>query len=149
MTLYQLIGSPAAGKSTYAANLCREKQGIVCLNADELRGLYGKDESDQSVSYQAFKFIESACHILFRQGFSVAIDVTSKNRKARAVFLDIAKKYGAKTVAVCFTTPLEICQARNAARARVVPPDVVARIHGEIVLPLPGEFDEVRIIKNY
>lgn len=153
MTLYINIGAPGSGKSTLAEQICRSqriKEGeiIIRLCADELRGLYSKtgDEGDQSVSYQAFQCIAATTEIAFRQGFSVLIDVTSKNKKARSQFLDIARKYGVYTVALVFNTPLEVCLARNAARKRVVPPEVVVSIYNEIQAPLPGEFDEIRVI---
>jgi len=154
MNLYISIGAPGSGKSTYLRDFEDNSarfgpEIIVNLNADELRGLYGKDESDQSVSAQAFDFIAKAAHVLFRQGFSVAVDATSKDKRARAAFIEIAKQYGAKTVALVFDTPLDICLARNAARERVVPPDVVRRIYNQIQHPLPGEFDEVQVISNW
>lgn len=177
MKLYVTVGAPGCGKSTYLQKMIEEKaisgivsstgsvdlvtgttftknnsvtpETIIRLNADELRGLYGKDEMDQSVSAQAFDFIAKACHVLFRQGFSVAIDVTSKDKRARGAFIAIAKRYGARTKALVFDTPLHICLARNAKRDRVVPSEVVERIYNQIQHPLPGEFDEVEVITNW
>lgn len=151
--LYITIGAPGSGKSTYAKELQKThfQDGfpVVILNADELRGYYGKDETDQSVSAQAFEFIRHALNMLLKQGFHVLIDVTSKDMRARAEFLAIARKYKVSTMALVFNTPLEICQARNAARSRVVPPDVVERIYNQIVLPAPGEFNYVNVIQNH
>ncbi len=78
----------------------------------------------------------------------MAVDVTSKDKRARAAFISIAKQYRARTIALVFNTPLAACHLRNASRKRVVPPDVVERIFNQIQAPLPGEFDEIRVI-NY
>ena len=146
--LYITIGAPGCGKSTKSAQIAAENPKLVILNADELRGLYGCGEWDQTVSAQAFDFIQKAANVLFRQGFSVLVDVTSKDKRARAEFLSIAAKYKARTIALCFDTPLAVCQARNAARSRVVPADVVSRIFSQIVWPVAGEFDEIRHISH-
>lgn len=161
MTLYINVGAPGSGKSTYAAKFVAGKalkdaalplnarpESVVILNADEIRGFYGTSEMDQSVSFETFQFIGFAAEMLFRQGFSVLVDVTSKNKQSRSKLIELARKYNARTVAFVFDTPLAVCQARNAARSRVVPPDVVERIFREIQPPVMGEVDEIKIISH-
>jgi predicted kinase len=161
MNLYINVGAPGSGKSTHAAKFVSARalhdaalplnvrpEPIVVLNADEIRGFYGWGEQDQSVSGEAFKFIGFAAEMLFRQGFSVLVDVTSKNKQSRAKLIELARKYNARTVAFVFDTPLSVCLERNASRARVVPPDVVERIFHEIQIPVMGEVDEVRVISH-
>ena len=49
-TLYITVGLPGSGKSTYVKNFIKDKD-VEYLSSDELRAIYGKDETDQSVTY--------------------------------------------------------------------------------------------------
>ena len=57
-TIYLTVGAPACGKSTFVKSyISAFPQENSYLSSDELRAVFGKDETDQSVSYQVFSHI--------------------------------------------------------------------------------------------
>jgi protein phosphatase len=142
MTVYLEIGPPASGKSTHARSFA-ERERAVRLSADEIRGIVGTGEDDQSVSYIAFKNLETAAEILLRQNFNLVIDNLNKDRKSRKRIVELARKYNARLVAFIHQPPLEVCIERNRSRERQVPEEFLIQIYNEIQIPLPGvEVDE-------
>lgn len=126
LTLCQ--GLPASGKSSYCQAFKQRHGAHVVLSSDEVRGILGKGESDQSVSAQTFKFLETACELLLRQGRNVIVDATGTTRKARRAFVDLGLKYSANIRIAVFNASIETCKARNAARERKVPDEVIGRM---------------------
>lgn len=145
-TLTVMCGVPGCGKSTLAARYAQ--LGHVVLSSDTLRGVIGKDENDQSVSKDVFKFIFIAAKYLLAQGYNVAIDATNWKRASRAEFWAIAGQIGARRIAHVVRVPLEVAKARNDARARKVPHDVIERMHNGFEMPTKAECDEVIITDN-
>lgn len=121
-------GLPASSKSTWCQAFKQRHGAHVVLSSDEVRGILGKDESDQSVSAQAFKFLETACELLLRQGCNVIIDSTGITRKARRSFVNLGLKYTANIRIAVFNASIETCKARNADRERKVPEEVIERM---------------------
>lgn len=118
-------GLPGSGKSSWA-NVYKQRHGAhVVLSSDEIRGIIGKDEGDQSVSSVVFKLMRVTCELLLRQGRSVIIDATGTMKKSRRPFVNLGIKYHAKIRIAVFNTSIETCKARNAARRRKVPDTVI------------------------
>ena len=141
-TLHISIGIPASGKSTHSIAYAKE-HGIDRYSSDEQRAIFGKDETDQSVSAQVFDFLAGAIHNNLSVGKDIFIDATHYNRKNRARAIAIARKYGANVVAHVSNTPFETCKERNAGRARVVPEFVLERMHKGFEFPTIGEVDSI------
>ena len=53
------------------------------------------------------------------------VDATNFRREFRVPFLEIARERGCEIEALFFDVPLEVCLARNEARGRQVPEDVL------------------------
>ena len=100
-TLYITVGLPGSGKSTYAKEFIKGKE-IEYLSSDSLRAVYGKDENDQSVTSIVFGHIKRKVDEFLKDGKNVLVDATSVNRKERSDYINTAKKYGAKVVAIVF-----------------------------------------------
>ncbi|MBS0276494.1 MAG: AAA family ATPase [Proteobacteria bacterium] len=113
-----LVGLPGSGKSTWAL-----RQGLPVLSSDAMRGTLADDVRDQSIHGRVF----ASLRYLIRQRVAIGrpvtcVDATHLTRKERKPYFRIRR---CQVEAVFFDTPLEICQARNRARDRVVPPEII------------------------
>lgn len=130
-----LVGIPGSGKSSFVEPFKQRHGAAVVLSSDEVRGILGKDESDQSVSRQTFQFLECAAELLLRQGRNVVIDATNTTAKARKPFVDLGVKYGARIECIVVNTSIENCKKRNAERKRQVPESVIDRMAAQLQVP--------------
>ena len=146
-TLYIAVGLPGSGKSTYAKNFVKGKD-IEYLSSDELRAVYGKDETDQSVTSIVFGHIKRKVDEFLKDGKNVMVDATSVNRKERSDYINTAKKYGAKVVVIVFKMDRQGLIDRNKKRGeqggRVVPDFVIDKMLAKFEEPSYGEgIDEI------
>ena len=129
-TIYIAVGLPGSGKSTYAKNFIKGKD-IEYLSSDELRAVFGKGEDDQSVTPLVFGHIKRKVDEYLKNGKNVLVDATSVNRRERADYINTAKKYGAKVIALVFKMDRAGLIARNQKRGseggRVVPDWVIIK----------------------
>jgi predicted kinase len=130
-TLYITVGLPGSGKSTYAKNFIKDKE-IEYLSSDSLRAVYGKDETDQSVTSIVFGHIKKKVDEFLKDGKNVLVDATSVNRRERSDYINTAKKYGAKVVAIVFKMDRQGLIDRNKKRGeqggREVPTFVIDKM---------------------
>jgi predicted kinase len=130
-TLYITVGLPGSGKSTYVKNFIKDKD-IEYLSSDSLRAVYGKSEEDQTVTPLVFGHIKKKVDELLKDGKNVLVDATSVNRKERSDYINTAKKYGAKVVAIVFKMDRQGLIDRNKKRGeqggRVVPDFVIDKM---------------------
>ncbi|MEO1058762.1 MAG: TIGR03619 family F420-dependent LLM class oxidoreductase [Actinomycetota bacterium] len=117
-SLVVLIGPPASGKSTWAAEQFRADQ-IVC--ADTLRGVIGEHELDLAATDDAFDLLDRIVDARLGRGLTTVIDTTGLDAKRRRTYLDVAHRHAASAVAVRFSTPAAECKRRNRERAHPVP----------------------------
>ena len=147
-TLYITVGLPGSGKSTYVKNFIKDKD-IEYLSSDELRAIYGKDETDQSVTSIVFGHIKRTVDEFLKDGKNVLVDATSVNRKERSDYINTAKKYGAKVVAIVFKMDRQGLIERNKKRGeqggRVVPDWVIDKMLNKFAEPSYDEGIDVII----
>ena len=146
-TIYIAVGLPGSGKSTYAKNFIKGKD-IEYLSSDELRAVFGKSEEDQTVTPLVFGHIKRKVDEYLKNGKNVLVDATSVNRRERADYINTAKKYGAKVVALVFKMDRAGLIARNQKRGseggRVVPDWVIDKMLAKYEEPSTSEgIDEV------
>lgn len=133
------IGISGAGKSTFARDYCA-KNGVIYLSSDVLRSVIGKSEEDQSVNAEVFFHLRRDVAYFLKIGNEVLVDATNLTKANREHFLKIARERGAQTRGWIFECPLEVALARNAARSRKVPEDVIKRQFSQLEVPVTGEF---------
>jgi protein phosphatase len=122
--LVVLCGPAGSGKSTFAA---RNFAATQIISSDRLRGMVSDDESDQEASGAAFFLLRSLVRFRLLRGRLTVVDTTALHRKSRRELLRLARESRAKTIAILFLVDFETCMARNAARERHVPDDVLLR----------------------
>ena len=126
-----MVGLPGSGKSTYAKEFIKDQQ-VEYLSSDSLRAVFGKDESDQSCTSRVFSHIKTKVDEYLSDNKNVLVDATSVNRKERSDYINTAKKYGSKVVAVVFKMDRNGLIARNKKRGdeggRVVPDWVIDKM---------------------
>lgn len=149
---YILIGCPGSGKSTWGKNVVEVNPSIIRLCPDDFRARFGTGEADQSVSHMAFGATKRGMDEALKAGKSVLIDATNMYRKTRKDFIDIAKKYNAKTIAVVFEvskqTAIERNQKRGMEGGRNVPENIIDNMLAKYQRPTTGEFDEIKFISK-
>ena len=130
-TLYIMVGLPGSGKSTYAKEFIKDQQ-VEYLSSDSLRAVFGKNESDQSVTPKVFGHIKTKVDEYLRDNKNVLVDATNVNRKERNDYINTAKKYNSKVVVVVFKMDRNGLIARNKKRGdeggRVVPDWVIDKM---------------------
>lgn len=147
-TLYITVGLPGSGKSTYVKNFIKDKE-IEYLSSDELRAVYGKSEEDQTVTPLVFGHIKRKVDEFLKDGKNVLVDATSVNRKERSDYINTAKKYGAKVVAIVFKMDRQRLIDRNKKRGeqggREVPTFVIDKMLAKFEEPSYSEGIDVII----
>lgn len=145
------VGAPGSGKSTWVENYKLTNPYMTFLSSDFLRGFFGKDENDQSVSAIVFEHMENEVDRLLSEGKDVCIDATNMHRRARKVWINLAKKHGAMTIAYVFVvnrdTLIERNQKRGTTGGRNVPVDVIDRMLTNYVEPSKEEgIDQIHFV---
>ena len=135
---FLLVGIPASGKSTYAKQLSAIK-GAVIVSTDTIRSkLYGNEEIQGSWSE-----IEKELHRLIKhyvaQNIPVIVDATHTKPEHRQPLLSLSSRI--EWAWYWLDADLNKCQARNQARARKVPKQVIKTMYNQLKLtpPTKGE----------
>jgi predicted kinase len=139
------VGLPGSGKSTYLARL-----GVNAISSDEVRRLIADDPHDQTMNARIFAVIR----YLIRQRIAAArpvtyVDATHLTPWERAPYVKLAQRYGCRLEALFFDVPIDICIARNQARQRVVPEEIIRKMAQQMIPPSIEEgFSEVAVVRN-
>ncbi len=123
-TLVVLVGPAGCGKSTFAAKHFVPTQ---IVSSDQCRALVSDDVTNQGVSHHAFdlmNFLIKKRLLLGRLTVADAMNIDPVNRKRLVRF---ARWFRFRSLALVFKIPLETCLARNDARDRRVPKDVLLK----------------------
>ncbi len=103
--------------------------------------------NDQSKNTEVFEILHRRIKDDLRAGKNVVYDATNLSRKRRVVFLNEIRNILCEKVCVLFTTPYEMCLARNFARDRQVPKSVIARMIKNFETPWFSEgWDDIQIV---
>jgi predicted kinase len=120
-TLAVLVGVSGSGKSTYARRFPAAWR--VCL--DCFREMAANDAADQTATPTAAQIQALLLEARLARGLTTIVDATNVLPHVRAGLLARARYYQRPAVAVLFDVPLTECLARNTARTRRVPTDVL------------------------
>jgi protein phosphatase len=122
--LVALVGVAGSGKSTLASRLFESDE---VLSSDALRAKVAGDEADQTASGVAFTILHRELGRRLAAGRLTVVDATNVRAAHRAKLVSLATHQGIPMAAIVFDLPIDLVQARNAARSRVVDPEVIAR----------------------
>lgn len=131
-----LSGLPASGKSTFARSM--EAQAATRISVED-RIEKGMERG------RAIQNAKEALRQALRDGQDAVWDATMLTRMLRRQIVGIAEDYGARTRILAVELPEKERSARNAARARPVPDEVIAEMLRSWELPT---FDEALILEG-
>jgi len=140
------VGLPGSGKSTYLAGI-----GANAISSDAIRLQLADDESDQTIHGHVFATVRHLAGQRLDLGRPVTyIDATNLTKKDRRQFIELANKHGASVEALYFDVPLDVCEARNARRARMVPVEALKAMAAKMERPEADEgFERVKIVSGF
>jgi len=122
-SLVVLVGPPASGKSTWAAEQFPAGQVV---SSDRLRAIVGTGEHDQRASKDAFDVLDLVVERRLRRGLTTVVDSLGTDAKRRRRWREAADRAGVPCVAVVFDVDAATCRARNRNRERPVPANILS-----------------------
>jgi putative nucleotidyltransferase with HDIG domain len=144
--LMLMVGAPGSGKTTIREQLQKQYPTLKVLSMDDRRKEICGDVHDQSKNGQIFGWQERELRKAMKERQTVLVDATNPTRKLRKTLWRIARENGALCSAIYFDLKLETLLARNAAREKRVPDDVVKRFYNAQQFIHPVEADMIRIV---
>ncbi|MDO9334758.1 MAG: polynucleotide kinase-phosphatase [Caulobacter sp.] len=112
--LVVLIGASGAGKSSFAA---RNFAPTEVISSDYARALVSDDETDQSVSSDAFDLVRAIAEKRLKHRRLAVIDATNIRSADRKGWIDLARRWHALPVAIVLDPGIDACLAHNKGRA--------------------------------
>ena len=134
--LVVLIGATGSGKSTFAA---RHFKPTEVISSDYCRGLVSDDETDQSVSADAFDLVRAIAEKRLQHRRLTVIDATNVRPADRKAWVQLARRWHALPVAIVVDPGVSVCVERNSHRPdRAFGAQVVQRMVSEVRRGLGG-----------
>jgi protein phosphatase len=135
-SLVVLIGATGSGKSTFAA---RHFAPTEVISSDYCRGLVSDDETDQSVSADAFDLVRAIAEKRLKHRRLTVIDATNIRAPDRKAWIEVARRWHALPVAIVIDPGIDVCVERNNARPdRPSGAQVIRRMAQEVRRGLGG-----------
>jgi len=130
LSLILLCGASGSGKSLFAS---RHFLATEVVSSDKCRAMVGDDETDQSVTAEAFELLRAIVSTRLKLGRLTVVDATNVKRQDRAELLALAGHHDVLAAAIVFDLPLSVCLERNAGRTdRRTPDHAVRRQHQQL-----------------
>jgi protein phosphatase len=134
--LVVLIGATGSGKSTFAA---KHFKATEVISSDRCRGWVSDDETDQSVTADAFDLVRALAEKRLKHRRLAVIDATNVRPSDRKGWVEIARRWHALPVAIVVDPGVKTCVERNLLRAdRPSGPQIVQRMASEVRRGLGG-----------
>lgn len=111
--LVVLVGAPASGKSTWAAENFAPDE---IVSSDSLRGVVGEHRLDLAATDDAFELVDRIIAMRSGRGLTTVVDTTGLDAQRRAGYLAVAREHDLTAAVVRFTTTAAECRRRNRAR---------------------------------
>ncbi len=111
--LVLLIGASGTGKSTFAA---KHFLPTEVVSSDKARGWVGDDETDQSVTGDAFDIVKAIIEKRLKNRKLTVVDATNVQPAARKSMVALARKWHALPVGIVFKLPEKLAIERNKDR---------------------------------
>ena len=113
IALVVLIGASGAGKSTFAKTHFKRTE---VLSSDFFRGMLSDDETDQTITKEAFETLHYVAGKRLGNYKLTVIDATSVQESARKPLVALAKQHHVFPIAIVLDMPEALCRQRNAHR---------------------------------
>lgn len=134
--LVVLIGATGSGKSCFAA---KHFKSTEVVSSDRCRGMVSDDETDQSVSADAFDLMRTMIEKRLKHRRLAVVDATNVRAADRKGWIELARRWHALPVAIVVDPGISVCIERNRLRPeRPFGGDVVRRMASEIRHGLRG-----------
>lgn len=124
MEVIATVGISGSGKTTWARQFVEHNPNWVLIDTDDIREELWGDPADQREGQLVFQIAYERTREALAQGYSVVFCATSINAWMRKQLRHIIPK-NIKLTFAWIKTDLNTALARNAARARVVPEEVI------------------------
>jgi protein phosphatase len=136
-SLVCLVGISGSGKSSFAR---RHFLDTEIVSSDAFRAMIADDESDQSVSRDAFDCLYYLAKKRLKRQRLTVVDATSASRRSRRDLLRrLANPLNCKAIAIVLDPPLAVCLELNAKRpGRISPEWVVKSQSDQLAKSLPN-----------
>ena len=113
IALVVLIGVSGSGKSTFAKAHFKPTE---VLSSDYFRGLISDDETDQTITKEAFETLHYVAAKRLANYKLTVIDATSVQESARKPLVALAKQHHVFPIAIVLDMPEDLCRERNKHR---------------------------------
>lgn len=148
--LFFYVGISGSGKTYKAYEMHGED--TVIIDSDQIRERLLGDATRQDQNSRVFEHMyRETCECLSR-GVSVCYVATNLSAKRRISFLKNIHKRFSDLECICYivNTPIELCYARNIARARTVPDYVIGRQVQSFQVPCEAEgWSRIEVVNNF
>lgn len=125
-SLVAMVGATSSGKTTFAKTHFRPTE---ILSSDFFRAMVSDDETDQSVSEQAFELLFRTAEKRLELKKLTVIDATNVSKQSRSKIVDLAKNQDVHAVAIVLDIPEKILLERNSQRDNRRLPERIVRNH--------------------
>ena len=144
---YMMIGPAGCGKSYYAKTIAKQHNAII-VSSDAIRGELFGDENDQNHNAEVFEEVHRRILAALKNDQNAIYDATNLSAKRRKAFLTQIPK-GVLKQAIVIATDYDVILRQNAARERVVPPDVIKSMYLRMQMPRKSEgWDAISYVAN-
>ena len=125
--LVVLCGASGSGKSTFAR---RHFASTEVVSSDQCRAMVGDDETDQTVTAEAFDLLHTIVRKRLEIGRLTVVDATNTKPPDRKSLVELARRADLMVTAIVFDLPLAWCVERNSSRDdRQTPRHAIKRQH--------------------
>jgi protein phosphatase len=111
--LVVLIGATGCGKSTFAG---KHFAASEVISSDRCRAMVSDDETDQSVSADAFDLVRAIAEKRLKHRKLSVIDATNVRAADRKAWIDLARRWHTLPVAIVLDPGADVCIERNKLR---------------------------------
>lgn len=122
-----MVGLPASGKSTYAAEFIAD--GFMEVNLDNCRETVSGDPSDQSCTPEAVKEHTRQIDEAISKDLDLVVSDTNLNKFFRDALIQKFVDAGYTVHVYIMDTKYDVCVGRNEARDRKVPAAAMDRMY--------------------
>jgi predicted kinase len=148
--LIVLIGLPGSGKSSFASSLAAKCPGSQVISTDAIRAQLFGSEAIQGEWLLVWHHVQRQMQQAVEQSVGAIYDATNAVRTHRLEAIALARTTGVTHITgVWVDTPIQVCLEQNRSRSRIVPEEVIWRMHSSLVDAPPSLQDGLDCLIRY